>query len=374
LLRLNLIAHSWTSPREYYNTRRLPIRAPRRIAEAVETWFAAHQRPLPWRRGYDPYHVWVSEVMLQQTRMEVVLRYFEPFMERFPNLASLANASDTQILASWSGLGYYRRARMLRDGARTVVGNFSGVVPREVVELTEIAGVGRYTAGAIASIAYGNRAPIVDGNVARILSRLAGIDEPLGSAALMRAAWSESERLVEACSSPRDFNQGLMELGALICKPRTPDCPSCPLRRHCFAYRNKRTESLPRKKIKAETRHMNVDLYIVSDRSGRILMRREGGALMNAMMHLPHGDTSLLTGTPLRVARAHLLSSFRHTITTRRIRFSVYSAELHSTLRDNGEYEWIDPARLADVPHPSYVAKALRGRWSQVAGVGGSLR
>jgi A/G-specific adenine glycosylase len=340
----------------------LPIRAPRRIAEAVETWFAAHQRPLPWRRGYDPYHVWVSEVMLQQTRMEVVLRYFEPFLDRFPDVASLAKASDTRILASWSGLGYYRRARMLRDGARAVVRNFRGVVPREVGELAEIDGVGRYTAGAIASIAYGNRVPIVDGNIARILSRLAGLDEQLGSPALMRAAWDESARLVEACSSPRDFNQGLMELGALICKPRAPDCPSCPLRRHCFAYRNKRTESLPRKKIKVVTRDMNVDLYIVSDRSGRILMRRESGALMNAMMHLPHGDTSLLTGTPLRVARAHLLGSFRHTITTRRIRFSVYSAELHSTLRDNGEYEWIDPANLSNVPHPSYVAKALQSR------------
>ena len=300
--------------------------------------------------------------MLQQTRMEVVLRYFEPFLERFPDVASLANASDNDILASWSGLGYYRRARMLRDGARAVAGDFRGVLPREVVELSQIDGVGRYTAGAIASIAYGNRAPIVDGNIARILSRLAGIDEPVGSPALMRAAWTESTGLVEVCGSPRDFNQGLMELGALVCKPRRPDCESCPLRRHCFAYRSKRTESLPRKKIRAVTRDMSVDLYIVSDRSGRILMRREAGALMNEMMHLPHGDTSLLTGTPLRVTRAQLLSSFRHTITTRRIRFSVYSAELHSTLRDNGEYEWIDPANLSNVPHPSYVAKALQSR------------
>jgi A/G-specific adenine glycosylase len=359
LLRLNLVTH-WFP--EYYNTSELPIRAPRRIAEAVETWFAAHQRPLPWRLGYDPYHVWVSEVMLQQTRMEVVLRYFEPFLARFPDVASLAKASDDQILATWSGLGYYRRARMLRDGARAVIRDFRGVLPGDVEELAAIDGVGRYTAGAIASIAYGNRAPIVDGNIARILSRLAGIDEPIGSPALMRAAWIESQRLVDACALPRNFNQGLMELGALICRPGTPDCPSCPLRRHCFAYRNKRTESLPRKKIRAETRDMNVDLYIVSDRDGRILMRRESGALMNAMMHLPHGDTSLLTGAPLRVGGVQLLTTFRHTITTRRIRFSVYSAELQSTLRDNGEYEWIDPSNLSNVPHPSYVAKALQSR------------
>ncbi len=297
--------------------------------------------------------------MLQQTRMEVVLKYYEHFLATFPDLASLAKASDDQVLASWSGLGYYRRARMLRDGARVVSVDFGGNVPDAVQELMHITGIGRYTAGAISSIAYGQHAPIVDGNIARIVSRLAGIDEPAGSAALMRAAWIESERLVNACHSPREFNQGLMEIGALICRPRTPDCGACPLRSHCFAFRNKRTESLPRKKIKPETRDMNVDLYIVSDKRGRILMRRESGPLMNAMMHLPHGDTSLLTGAPLRVNDTRLLAKFRHTITTRRIAFSVYTGKLGSAIRDDGEYEWIDVSNLASVPHPSYVAKAL---------------
>lgn len=298
--------------------------------------------------------------MLQQTRMEVVLRHYQRFLSRFPDLASLATASDDRVLAAWSGLGYYRRARMLRDGARVVVDQFLGKVPQSVEQLRTIGGIGRYTAGAISSIAYGRHAAIVDGNVARIVARLAGIDEPLGSAALMRAAWIESERLVGGCSSPRDFNQGLMEIGALICRPRAPQCGACPLRRNCFAYQHKRTESLPRKKIKVRTRNMNVDLYIVSDRRGRILMRRESGALMNAMLHLPHGDTSLMTGAPLRVSGTRLLGTFRHTITTRRVAFSVYSAELQSTLRDNGEYEWINVQRLSEVPHPSYVVKALR--------------
>jgi A/G-specific adenine glycosylase len=344
---------------EYYNIRILPVRDARRVVAATEKWFAAHQRPLPWRRTYDPYQVWVSEVMLQQTRMEVVLRYHEPFIERFPDLASLAQASDDAVLSSWSGLGYYRRARMLRDGARHVVEQHGGVVPPDVRDLTQIPGVGRYTAGAIASIAYGRRAPIVDGNVARILSRLAGINEPLASPALMRAAWLEAERLVEASRSPRDFNQGLMEIGALICTPRKPQCASCPLRCHCFAWTHKRTESLPRKRVKAETREMNVALYIVSDARGRILMRRESGALMNAMLHLPHGDTSLLSGAPLRVNASELLATFRHSITTRRVLFSVYKGELADSIHDDGEYEWIDPDKLSNVPHPSYVAKAL---------------
>lgn len=344
---------------EYYNISILPVRDPRRVVAATETWFAAHQRLLPWRRNYDPYHVWVSEVMLQQTRMEVVLRYHEAFIERFPDVASLAKASDDAVLSLWSGLGYYRRARMLRDGARYVLARHKGVVPHDVGELSQIPGIGRYTAGAISSIAYGHRAPIVDGNIARILSRLAGIDEPLASPALMRAAWREAENLVEASRSPRDFNQGLMEIGALICTPRKPDCTSCPVRRYCFAYAHKRTESLPRKKIKAETRDMNVALYIVSDRRGRILMRRESGALMTAMLHLPHGDTSLLSGAPLRVTASQLLATFRHSITTWRVFFSVYKGELAGSIHDDGEYEWIDPDQLSNVPHPSYVAKAL---------------
>lgn len=297
--------------------------------------------------------------MLQQTRMEVVLRYYERFIERFPDVASLASASERDVLAAWSGLGYYRRARMLRDGARHVAANHGGTVPRELEKLRKIPGIGRYTAGAIASIAHGQRAPIVDGNIARILSRLTGIDEPLGSPALMRAAWRESEALVEACTRPRDFNQGLMEIGALLCKPRNPECASCPLTRHCFAFAHKRTGSLPRSKEKVAARRIDVDLYIIRDPRGRILMRRESGKLMNAMLHLPHGDTSLLSGAPLRVKAGRLLATFGHTITTRRVEFTVYAGSLAGSIHDDGEYEWIDPIDLSNVPHPSYVAKAL---------------
>src|SRR5881394_2821354 len=166
------------------------------ITRAIERWFAAHQRSLPWRDGYDSYHVWVSEVMLQQTRMEVVLGYYERFMARFPDVASLAAATFDEVTAAWSGLGYYRRARMLRDGAVDVMTRFGGVIPRTVDELMTIAGIGRYTAGAIASIAHRQRAPIVDGNVARIVARLFAIDAPLASPALMREAWLRAEELV----------------------------------------------------------------------------------------------------------------------------------------------------------------------------------
>ncbi|HEX2060274.1 MAG TPA: A/G-specific adenine glycosylase, partial [Thermoanaerobaculia bacterium] len=319
------------------------------LARRIESWFARHQRPLPWREAYDPYHVWVSEVMLQQTRMEVVLPYFARFLERFPSVAALASATDHDVMAAWSGLGYYRRARMLRAGAAVVMERFGGVIPSTVDELLEIPGIGRYTAGAIASVAFEARAPIVDGNVTRVLARIHGSDGD---------AWPRAEALVLACSSPRKLNQGLMELGALVCTPRNPSCLVCPVRERCVAVATGRVDELPAPKPKKETRALRIDLFVVSDARGRVLMRRESGPLMNAMYHLPHGDTALLTGKPLAAVPRRLLGTFKHTVTTRKIEFTVYSADVERVR--GSEYEWIDPETMHEVPHPSYVTKALR--------------
>jgi A/G-specific adenine glycosylase len=293
--------------------------------------------------------------MAQQTRIEVVLAYFERFVARFPNIEALAAASDDEVTAAWSGLGYYRRARMLRDGARAVRERFGGRLPRGINELRSIPGIGRYTAGAISSIAFRRPAPIVDGNVARILARLFAIDEALGTPALMRAAWTRAEALVALAAAPRDFNQGLMEIGALICTPRKPACGRCPLRGDCAAFAADRVAELPRPKAKPATRSMTIALYVITNR-GRVLMRREKGALMGELWHLPHGDTSLLTGKPLRVDNAKALGSFRHTVTNRRITFTVFKA----TTNDQGRTSWIAPEDLPTIPHPSYVRKALR--------------
>ncbi len=321
---------------------------PARLTRTLEKWFARHQRSLPWREAYEPYHVWVSEVMLQQTRMEVVLPYFDRFLQRFPAVEALAAATDHDVTAAWSGLGYYRRARMLRDGARFVVEHCSGVIPSAVGELLKIPGIGRYTAGAIASVAFNQRAPIVDGNVTRVLARLFGSDGE---------TWERAELLVEACKKPRDFNQGVMELGALICTPRNPSCLLCPLRDECVARATGRAGELPAPKPKKETRELRIPLYLVRDAGGRVLMRRESGPLMHAMYHLPHGDSSLLAESALDVIRRALLGTIRHTVTTRRIEFSLYDAELCGEA--NG-FEWIDLSELGSVPHPSYVAKALK--------------
>ncbi|HEX8407885.1 MAG TPA: A/G-specific adenine glycosylase [Thermoanaerobaculia bacterium] len=286
--------------------------------------------------------------MLQQTRMEVVLPYFERFLTRFPDLQALAAATDDEVMSAWSGLGYYRRAKMLRDGARAVVERVGGAIPSSVDELLTIPGIGRYTAGAIASVAFEQRAPIVDGNVARVLSRVFADGGD---------AWPRATNLVNACKSPRELNQGLMELGALICKPRNPTCPICPLRKDCAALAMGRVDDFPPAKPKKATRELRIPLYLVRDRRGRVLMRRASGPLMDSMYHLPHGDTSLLDGEPLAATPGALLGTFRHTVTTRKIEFVLYAAELQGRARG---FEWIDLATIADVPHPSYVTKALK--------------
>jgi A/G-specific adenine glycosylase len=287
--------------------------------------------------------------MLQQTRMEVVLSYFGRFIARFPDVASLAAASDDEVTSLWSGLGYYRRARMLRDGARDVCERFGGAIPRDAASLQRIAGIGRYTAGAIASIAFDERAPIVDGNVRRVIARLFATDDD---------PWPRAEELVMQAKSPRMLNQGVMELGALVCKPAAPLCLVCPVRTDCRALALGRVDEFPAKRPTGVSRTMEVALYLVRDAKGRVLMRRERGPLMNAMFHLPHGDTSLLSGEPLAVRRAALLGTFRHTITTRRIEFRLFEAKL-SSIADGDDYAWIHPSEIATVPHPSYVTKAL---------------
>ncbi len=310
--------------------------------------------------------------MLQQTRMEVVLRYFDRFVSQFPTIDALARSPEHDVLAAWSGLGYYRRARMMREGALDVVQRFGGRLPETVEELSSIKGIGRYTAGAIASISFDRQAPIVDGNVARIVSRLFGIDVDL-----MRNAWTQSEALVARSNSPRLFNQGLMELGALVCKPQNPECDRCPLTAHCVAFSTGRTLELPPKKVKAATRAMTIPLYYISDDRGRVLMRRESGQLMTSMFHLPHGRATLFGANPLSVNEKTLLGAFRHTITNRRIEFQLFSADLNGSIRESvDEYAWIDPSDLTRIPHPSYVAKAValaslessRVRSSQCAG------
>jgi A/G-specific adenine glycosylase len=233
-------------------------------------WYAKHRRDLPWRKTRDPYAIWVSEAMLQQTTVAAVIPYWERFLKRFPDVGTLARAKEEDVLAAWTGLGYYRRARALREGAIAVLERHAGTVPGDREALLALPGIGPYTAGAIASVAFGRAEPVVDGNVKRVFARLFALRASGASAE--RRYWEIAGRLVEG-PAPGDLNQALMELGATICTPRSPDCPRCPLSRACRARASGRPEAFPRAPRRPEVREIDVAVAWI-ERAGRVLVER----------------------------------------------------------------------------------------------------
>jgi A/G-specific adenine glycosylase len=277
----------------------------KRVRAALLEHFDRHARDLPFRGTKDPYAIWVSEVMAQQTRIETVVPYFERFVARFPSVESLAGATEDEVLSAFAGLGYYRRARMLHAGAREVVAQHGGTVPRDSGARRALPGVGRYTSGAIGSIAFDLPEPIVDGNVARVFARLHRIALPLGSAAMEKRLWSEAEALVEG-ERPGDLNQALMELGATICTPRAPRCDECPVRFACEANRNGEVLALPiAKKRKAPTSKRLLAVVATSARGTDpgVLLFKGDRALFGGLFGLPTIERS---GDDQRDVRAAL--------------------------------------------------------------------
>ncbi len=248
------------------------------FARKVESWFAKHRRDLPWRvevkGARSPYFALVSEVMLQQTQASRVAERFERFVDRFPGFESLARASEDEVLAEWTGLGYYRRARSLHAAAKSVVESHKGDAPRDVDALRALPGVGRYTAGAIASVCFGVRAPIVDANVARVMLRVHGKKLAITHPKAQKFAWERAESLVDAARSPGNFNEGLMELGALVCTPRNPKCEVCPLKSRCIAFERGVQDSIPARAVKQAKPTVHHTAVIVRTSGGMFLVEQ----------------------------------------------------------------------------------------------------
>tara|TARA_R110002111_G_scaffold256979_3_gene324716 strand:+ start:42617 stop:43864 length:1248 start_codon:yes stop_codon:yes gene_type:complete len=215
------------------------------------SWYATHQRDLPWRRLHDPYGVWISEIMLQQTVVAAVIPYFEKFMKRFPDVHVLAAAEESEVLQHWEGLGYYSRARNIHKAAKKIVEELQGKFPTTVETLQELPGIGRYTAGAICSFAYDQRAPIVEANTLRLYSRLIGLEEDPRSKAGQNQLW-EFAALILPRKSPGVFNQALMDLGSLVCTPQNPECAACPVSAGCEAFLKQRQHQIPVPKARPE--------------------------------------------------------------------------------------------------------------------------
>ncbi len=263
--------------------RREPLRT--RLLE----WYDRHQRDLPWRRTRDPYAIWLSEVMLQQTQVATVIPYWERFLQRFPTVEALAAAPLPDVLAAWRGLGYYSRARLLHRAALEVVAHFGGRLPSTAAELLTLPGFGRYTAGAVASIAFGEPAPLVDGNVARVLSRLFEVEGAPGDRAREARLWELATGLVHG-ERPGDFNQALMEHGATVCRPEAPLCLLCPVREQCLAYRHGRVDELPPARVRAAPRRMTLAVAVWAHQGRLLLARRAERGLFGGLWELPAAE------------------------------------------------------------------------------------
>ncbi len=307
---------------------------PSEARAALLTWYDQAARDLPWRRTRDAYAIWVSEVMLQQTRVDTVIPYYQRFMARFPDVAALADAPEDDVLAHWSGLGYYRRARLLHRGAREVRELHGGHVPRDAKLRLGLPSVGRYTAGAIGSIAYDLPEPIVDGNVARVLCRMLTIETPLGERATEARLWSEAAQLAQG-ARPGALNQGLMELGALVCTPHKPRCADCPVQSHCGAHARGLVDALPIVPAKkAPKRVQLVAIHAVTE-DGQVWLARSDGNLFGGLWGVPMLEGTGETCAAELSERAGLSGKFndkaqarvQHVLTHRALTIDVFALE-----------------------------------------------
>jgi A/G-specific adenine glycosylase len=267
----------------------MPRNADTEIPRLLLDWYKTNKRDLPWRRTKDPYRTWVAEIMLQQTRVDTVIPYYERFLKRFPDVRVLARARVDDVLKAWENLGYYSRARHLHEAARVVVKQFGGKIPAVMEDLRKLPGVGAYTAGAILSIAFGRRFAAVDGNVIRVIARLFAIEDPVDGSKAKNRIGEIAERLVPA-SEPGHHNQALMDLGSGICTPRSPACPTCPLAAVCKTRKKGIQESIPVKKMSAALPHREAAVALIrNDRDEILLIKRPGRGLLGGLWSFPGG-------------------------------------------------------------------------------------
>lgn len=365
------------------------VHAPERaMAEALLDWFAAHRRDLPWRRTYEPYHVWVSEIMLQQTQMERGVAYFTRWLERFPDVASLALAHEDEVLKLWEGLGYYSRARNLHRAARLVHEELGGNLPDTVEGLQTLPGVGPYTARAVASIAFGRDVCVIDANVERVASRLYDIDVPVKS----REARRQIEERCQALLPPgraRDFNQALMEFGSLVCAPRNPACNACPIRPHCLARTRGVQEARPVTAKAASPIPLTMATGVLVH-DGRILaQKRLSDDIWGNLWEFPgglveDGETpeqavirEFMEETALSVNRPVPVGAFRHSYTRYRVTLHAFAVTLLSDpaaleLRAAQEHRWATWSQLRELAFPAghrMLIRHLAGDAEFLAGV-----
>lgn len=339
--------------------------------ESLLSWYRREKRDLPWRRTSNPYYIWISEVMLQQTRVDTVIPYYERFVEKFPTMSALAEAEEEELLKQWEGLGYYSRARNLQAGVREVVENYGGSVPANRKEISALKGVGPYTAGAVLSIAYGIPEHAVDGNVMRVLSRLLIIEEDIAIPRTKKIFEKVVMDLIDK-EDPSSFNQGLMELGATICTPK-PRCLLCPVRDFCAAFLEGRQEELPVKTKKTKMKITPVASVVIRNEQGQWLLRqRPAKGLLANLWEFPmieltddeplHDKMRAQYGIELHHCKA--LINFKHVFSHITWELQSYLAELSSTTTIPDDAQFFTEEEVEALPKPVPVIKI----WNEIKG------
>ncbi len=340
------------------------------LQQRLLTWYRENKRDLPWRRTKDPYAIWLSEIMLQQTRVETVIPYYDRFLTAYPTVHSLAEAPLEDVLTKWSGLGYYRRARTLHAAAQQVSRDRGGIFPSEASELREIRGIGPYTAGAVASIAFDRAAALVDGNVARVFARFFAVNDDIRKPAGVAKIWKIAEELVPK-KNPGDYNQALMELGATICTPRAPRCLLCPVNDLCEARKRGLENDLPIMGAKKAPRAWSRAALVV-ERAGEVLLvKRRGDRLFGGMWEPPAVDVEK-SAAPTRALEKMLglkdvhyteKEAVKHVLSHRKMDVAVFAANTKKvTFVPTDEYDearWVSLDALAELPTSTLCKKIL---------------
>ncbi len=340
-----------------------------RFSQAVLSWYRQHGRTdLPWQQDRDPYRVWLSEIMLQQTRVKTVIPYFNRFVQYFPTVACLANAELDAVLGHWSGLGYYARARHLHRAARIIVHEHAGRFPETREEIMALPGVGRSTAGAILAFCFGQREPILDGNVRRVLTRFLALAGHPADAKVNRILWTVAERLTPA-RQVASYTQAIMDLGATVCTRSRPDCPSCPVHTDCKAYAKGNPVGYPTPKRKKPRPEREIQLWVIEDSTGSVLLeRRPDRGIWGGLWSLPEtpAGSSCLPGRlqdlVLEPVESHALPPLQHGLShfdlwiyLRRFRMHTFP---HPTM-DESCYLWYNPREPQNIGLPAVIQRLL---------------
>ncbi len=330
------------------------------LAVQLLAWYRRKARDLPWRRTSDPYAIWISEIMLQQTQVDTVIPYYERWLKHFPTVKKLAAANQEEVMKFWAGLGYYRRARMLHEAAKKIAAEFKGRLPATAAELIKLPGIGRYTAGAIASIAFGEKTPVLDGNVIRILTRIFAISKDVQSPAAIKELWDIAAGLVPQ-KNPGDFNQAMMELGATVCFPENPQCGVCPVQKSCKAHALGSETDFPFKGRREKLEKIRTAALVLR-RNGSVLLKKQGThERWGGLWMFPHWPSkkAMLTESRLEAGRIRKRMSVRHGFTKYQVTLEVFemkAAEETNSYAVRGtqhETKWVAIGELAHHPLPS---------------------